>query len=386
MLQFACAALAALTAQGPGPALTERTTDEPATAIEDPTDAELLGVWSKLPADRRREVVDYLELDLSHAETFQLGLARWVVAGAGIDPGLLDDAPAAVWFDPVVHAPAQPIERTLLDPDSKRAEKVRRAMRASFPERASEVAYRYDFGSREVVRVASPDDPTRRFHCALAGLPADWDLVEAFVCRALDDGSQTTVHAAFAHLYTERDGAAHPGITLYDAWCSGTSIEMPDVDCLGILHTVANDWTSWTAPVPEPRQAPLYDRIGAWFGDARRQRGLREALARCYLEADPAHRDGYTAGNDTGFHALWDRHSSVPSALAEALPDADGWSAFLERTNAELADDRAFWRSGEVRRTTLAKDRDFVRRRLVAIMKDLELLPAARTEGSGGGR
>ena len=38
-------------------------------------------------------------------------------------------------------------------------------------------------------------------------------------------------------------------------------------------------------PVPAGRQAALYERIGALFSDARRHRGLRQALARSYQDA-----------------------------------------------------------------------------------------------------
>jgi hypothetical protein len=334
-------------------------------------DETLRAVWGALAADDRREVVEYLELDLSHAQTFQLALVRHVVGALGVEPGLLDAAPPPSWYDPAVHAPAQPIPRVLLAPDAPLLLAARRRMAASFPARPADPAFAYDFGTRTIVRVGERDDPTRRFEAALAGLPADHDLVTAAVLAAIDDGSQSAVLAAFGRLYTDRAGNVYPGITLYDAWASGASIEMPDVDTLGIVHTLADDWKRWKAPVPDRQHAALYGRIGEWFVPARHHRGLREALAATYLEGEPAYRDGYTSGNTVGFHVLWNRASSDPAVLQPLLPEAKDWAAFLEALNADLARDREAWAGGEVRRDTLRRDQAHVRARLVAVLVDL---------------
>lgn len=348
----------------------------------DPDDATLLATWEDLHADARREVVEYLELDLSHASTFQLQLARWVVRTSGIEPGLIDPAREPRWFDPQVHAPAQPIARRPLAADSRTVRRAREEMAAAWRERPFEPAFGYDWGARQIVRLDDPRDPTRRFRAALAGLPADADLVEAHVTAWLDDGEQQAVLDAFGHLYTDRTGKAYPGITLYHAWSSGTGIEMPDVDTLGIVHVLDDEWDRWVAPVPGSQHAALYARIGEHFVPARHHRGLREALASAYLVADPSYKDGYTAGNTVGFHALWNRRSSDPHALAADLPAARDWAAYLEGVNAELAEDEELWAGGLLRRDTLASDQAFVRHRLVAIMRDLDLLPEPTADPS----
>jgi len=345
--------------------------------VEDTDDAALLAIWEDLDAEARHDVVEYLALDLSHAETFQLTLARWVVRTRGVEPGLLEPARPPRWFDPEVHAPAQPIPRRLLDADARTVRRVRASMASAFVERAVEPAYAYDWGAGEVVRTGDPRDATHRFRAALAGLPEDFDLVEAFVTEWIDDGEKREVLDAFGHLYTDRNGNAYPGITLYEAWGSGADIEMPDVDTLGLIHTIEDEWDRWTAPVPERQHEALYSRIGDHFVPARHHRGLREAIASAYLVAEPAYKDGYTSGNTVGFHALLSRHASDPRAVGPELPAAADWEAYLEAWNAQLEDDNALWASGLLRRDTLAADQAFVRRRLVAIMHDLELLPPA---------
>lgn len=341
------------------------------SARDEHTDEELRLLWEGLSAEERRDVVEYADLDLSHAQTFQLALVRHVLGTLECDPLMLDAAPAPLWFDPTVHAPAQPIERRLLPADSQKLLAARRSMQAALPSRRVEPAFAYDWGTRAVVRTGERDDPTRRFEELLAGRSPDHDLCEALVLRAIDDGEQTTVLAAFAHLYTDRDGNAYPGITLYDAWSSGASIEMPDVDTLGLVHVIDDEWKRWKAPVPAKQQQSLYSHLGEYFVAARHHRGLREALASTYLTGEPTYRDGYTSGNTVGFHALWNRASSDPTALEPLLPEAKDWAAFLERINAEFERDREAWRGGEQRRETLIADARFVRSRLVAILDDL---------------
>jgi hypothetical protein len=341
------------------------------SAAADHTDEELRAVWQRLSPDERRDVVEYADLDLSHAETFQLALVRHVLGTLECDPLMLDPAPAPVWFDPELHAPAQPIPRRLLPTDSPKLLAARRSMENVLPERRASTAFAYDWPTRAVVRTGERDDPTRRFEELLAGRTPDHDLVFAIVLRAIDDGEQTQVLDAFARLYSDRDGNVYPGITLYDAWSSGASIEMPDVDTLGLVHVIDDEWKRWKAPVPAKQQEPLYSHLGTYFVDARHHRGLREALASAYLVGEPAYRDGYTSGNTVGFHALWNRASSDPAALLPLLPKAKEWAAFLERINAEFERDREAWRGGEQRRETLLADARFVRGRLVAILADL---------------
>src|SRR5262249_29966935 len=143
-----------------------------------------------------------------------------------------------------------------------------------------------------------------------------------------DDGSQQKTLAAFLHAYTDREGGVYPGVTLYDAWASGAEIEMPDVDCLGIVHSVLDDWKTWRAPVPATKHEALYDRIGKIFVDAHRHRSLRRALATVFLEGSPALRDGFvdSVGN---FHALWEDCGSTPAELAKRLPKPKDRTEFL---------------------------------------------------------
>jgi hypothetical protein len=244
------------------------------------TDAELLEAWSGLGHDDRTEIVEWLGAELRATRTLQLDLVRFLVDASDVDKGLWPRAEPPPMYDPVEHAPGQVISRRPLPLDGDVALRERARLLADVPERRLDPAWSYDWSSGQVVSLKEDRDPDRLFRNALRGFPPDLDYAEALLERALDDGSQRAVLAAFAHAYTDRNGRVYPGLTLYDAWASGELIEMPDVDTLGIVHDVLGDEKTWVAPVPPSQHDELYGKLGELFVEAHRHRGLRTALAR----------------------------------------------------------------------------------------------------------
>jgi hypothetical protein len=338
----------------------------------EPSDERLRQAWSCLLPAEQADAMAWLAADAPHLGTFQANLVAHALDLAGIDAGFFEEAGDTPYFSPETHAPRQPIPRRRLAPDDAEARRVMQRMLRGVPAPALMAAWRYDWGTGSVVRTADPEDPTRLFENALAGYPPDADLAQALVERALDDGSLRKVHAAFEHAYTDRDGRVYP-LTLYDAWASGTEMEMPDVDCLGVVHTIDDEWKRWVAPVPAARQDELYEVVGEHFARARRHRGLRTALAMTYLAGNPRLRDGYPAHLER-LHSLWDKHASMPEDLALALPDPEGWAEFLEAWSIEVDHSLELTRAGQVRRATLQADAGRVRALLVRILTELGAL------------
>src|SRR5262249_50281580 len=122
-----------------------------------------------------------------------------------------------------------------------------------------------DYAARGLVRLPRQKDTARVFENGLCGMAPDWDLAEALVELALDDGSLQKSFKAFAHAYTDRWGGVYPGVTLYDAQSSAlvyqVTVEMPDVDTLGLVHDLLGDWDTWRAPVPGEQHDALYARL-----------------------------------------------------------------------------------------------------------------------------
>jgi hypothetical protein len=224
-----------------------------------------------------------------------------------------------------------------------------------------------DYAARGLVRLPHQNDPRRVFENGLLGMAPDWDLAEALVELALDDGSLQKSFQAFGHAYTDRWGGVYPGVTLYDAHASHTQIEMPDVDCLGLAHDLLGDWQTWTSPVPAEQHTDFYAKIEELFRAVSRHRGLRTNLARTYLCGNAELRDNYMHNIDN-FHALWESVSSRPADLFPKLPNGEGWRDFLQGWDDTLVADQDLAFRGMRRHAALDRDAHRVRATLIRLL------------------
>ncbi|MCC6409088.1 MAG: hypothetical protein IT453_18150 [Planctomycetes bacterium] len=335
--------------------------------------------FETLSPDEQVGLVEALAIESANIGTFQMVLVRFVLGSEEIDPGLRPDAAPLEWYDPETHAPKQPIARRVLAPDDPRVATAENEILGALERREAVSGWAYDWGRREVVRLANERDPWRVFENALLGLPPYWDLAEALVEQRLDDGTYQKVLAAFGHAYTDRVGGVYTNITLYDAYASRASIEMPDVDTLGLVHEVLGDFETWKSIVPESQHEALFGRLGELYMPAFHFRGLRNAVARTFVCGSTELRDGYQQHLDN-FHALWESAGSDPAVLAAQLPDETKWSEFLVGLTERAPTDELFALRGLRRRVTLDQNGAEVRRYLYWL---LEQADAYRRLGAG---
>ena len=346
-----------------------------AVEVVEYSDKELVEAWAKLEAGGKLEAKEWFLAEVRGLRIFQNVLIEYGKRGLERDlyhwPGE-EEAPV---FDPVVHAPAQPIARVKVAVDSEKYRKEHERLVGWRPERRLQSAWRYDYARRTVVKVGDPLDAERIFLNGIRGFAPDLDLIEALCQMRLDDGRWVERHVAFGHLYALRTGACFPGITLYDAWSSGRKIEMPDVECLGILHTLRDDWKSFVAPVPGHRQAALYKQIEELYVPMHRARALQVALARAYLIASPALSDGY-AGTENFLHLTWEESSSDPRALKEALPASEEWEKWMREGQQRLRKEEGALAKALGRREHLRFGESQVRRAWVRVLQGMGTLEA----------
>jgi len=344
-----------------------------------PTDARLQAVWDGLSAAQRQEVSGWYQAEIQAARTYQAQLVSYILAQVEHDPRAWPKAtPEPPLYQASRHAPAQVIARRFVEhPSSRQKAWIRKVFRSRAQD-PHPLLWTYDYGRGTVVSHASGrssrPSPAHIFELALAGRVPDSDLAQAIVAGALDQGHQRTAHGAFSHAYSDREGKALREVDLYDAWGSGLEMEMPDVECLGIVHDVLDDWKTWVAPVPPTQHDELYGRIGEIFLDLRAERELGQALAATLFQADPPLAATYRPHRDR-MHALWAAVGCSPAALVKELPatHADLEEFWMERGKA-LDSDLALWEAGGVRRAALAADGETVRRTLVWVMRQLDLL------------
>jgi len=342
------------------------------------SDDELRRAWSALRPAEKDDLAAWLEAELDRLDTFQEQLLAHVRSLDPRDPGTFPEDRRLEFFDPAVHAPGQAISRRWLEADLPRAVKLRKRMLARVPERRPASAWRYDWGAREVRRTADFRSSEHAFESSLAGSLPELDFGEALLERLLDDGSQQKALGAFERPYTDRSGGAYPGITLYDAWSSGGEFEMPDVDVLGVVHEVTDEWKRWVAPVPSRQHEELYDRVNELFAEARRFSALRSALARAYFTGTSELRDGYTFHLDR-LHSLWDAHASMPAELASKLEGPGASPTFLEEWALKCEKDLALREAGRVRRARLDLEAARIRAVLARGLQEFGAFERARS-------
>ncbi|HVS18774.1 MAG TPA: hypothetical protein VMT18_09260 [Planctomycetota bacterium] len=358
-------------------------------APQGPDDARLRQAWGYLNEEEQDDVASWFRAEVEHLGTFQNTLLAAALALDPRDPGLFPEAPPIAWFDPEVHAPKQPIVRRVLDAGDARVASTRASFRAAAPAPDVPSAWRYDWGLRQVVRSGDFQSAQHVFDGALAGFAPRVDLAQALIECALDDGAQQGVMAAFGHAYTDRAGWVYPGLTLWDAWSSGTEFEMPDVDVLGLVATISGKKPRWKAPVPESQHDELYATVGEWFAEARAARALREACARTYFVGSAALPAAWTP-HVLRLHGLWEEHQSDAPALATELSKARDPADVLPKWAKRFDKDSKRNEKARTRLATLDWDRRQVRGLLVRILEEYGAMertskPKPKPEAPAGG-
>jgi hypothetical protein len=329
------------------------------------SEAELRALWGELDAGQRGAAVAALRRLSAALDTQQM---RWLKAINGATTGSPPAAEDPPIYDPKVHAPKQVIPRTRLASTDARVKSLRATLRPPSELPAPSLAYDYDWARATVVRVGDPDEPEAVFENALLGVPPEADLARARVLARLDRAEERKLQAAFAHAYTDRDGNAYP-LTLFDLWASGQTIEMPDVDALGIVHEVLDDWKHWTAPIPPAQHEPLYKRLGELFKTCKRSRELRLSLADLFLAPGAAPRPGYETLT-LNFQALWAGFDSDPVKLAKDLPSGENWEAYLTSLTDHCLQDYKYYSFGRRRAAQLRRDGEQLGKALSAALAE----------------
>lgn len=342
------------------------------------SDARALRAFTALPDKEQRDLLEWFSVECEKLRTFQGTLIRYVLDGAERPASEWPELQPLRWYLPEVETPAHPIPRVPLAADSPEVTAVRNKILHAPGSRRLDSGWLVDYAARGLVRLPHEDDPVRVFENALLGMEPGWDLAEALVELALDDGSMQAGFAAFGHAYTDRWGGIYPGVTLYDAHASLTQIEMPDVDSLGLVHELTGDWETWNAPVSADQHEPLYARIGELFKPLLRHRGLRTNLARSYLCGNAELRDSY-ANNLDNFHALWESVNSDPAALRALLPADAAWREFLQAWDEQLGATPELFAGGTKRHAALDRESHAVRATLLRVLDEYGALEKIET-------
>ena len=330
----------------------------------------LFAAWKALGETERSDTVEWFTAEADNRRDARTALEQSVLrryAGRRFDWPEAGATPPL--YDPTVHTPGLVIERTFVPADSPTHRRTYEDLVGERNDRAIRPAFRYDWGRGTVVKLGAWDDPERVAHNAAHGFGPYADLVEAIVEMEVDGGALRAEAAAFGHAYADRAGNAFSTITIYDAWSSGDEIEMPDVECLGILHDVEDDWRSFVSPVPDSQHRRLYDRIGGHYKRLHAYRTLRTAIARAFLDAEPELPKGYETGV-MRLHGFWMIQESDPRKMGEDLPTVEGYTDWFVERGAQADETREIVEGARTRMANLKESRAWARQTFERILEE----------------
>jgi len=342
----------------------------PAVDGQPGSDRELRDAWERLSAEERAETAEWFRAECEALETLQAKHVRFALALSSEEPGLWSTPTEAPFYDPEVHAPGLVIARKRLAPTSKKARAAREKFLPVPRANALRSGFGYDWASGKPLRLAEEPDPTVVFENALLGAAPASAPARTIPRHLLDDAAARAGFAAFGHAYTNRKGQVYAGITLYDAWRSGKPMEMPDVDNLGLVHELQDEWERWVSPVAARDQESLYEEVATLYAPLPRYRELRETLADLFLAADPA-PVGTHAPAHTALHAVWIEAELDPDRLAVSLPPAAEVDEWLRARMRARTTEPELWRQAEERQARLRKDALVLRRVLTGILRQM---------------
>jgi len=249
-----------------------------------PDEAAALADFDHLPVLRQAMVVHRVEQRLAQTNdplVRRIGCMR-------VDDAALRDAEPVVHFDPTEWARGAAPAREVVPVADARHRSVVEAMPpvAVLPDLARRIVYDWRRGT--LVKSAAPPTWRERFANLVHGYPPNADVAYALVLAALDrDPAQRQLADYFEHTYADRDGRVYEGVTLYQAWYAGATIEMPDVDAIAFAVRVLGD-ASYSSPIPaDARRDRLYARIHDRALEHRKYRTMLQAAAAAFVCATP---------------------------------------------------------------------------------------------------
>ncbi len=289
-----------------------------ALAQEQPTTASLLSRFDALPQPAQQAALDAALLRVASIDDPTLQRIAAYSDASETFPQLRE----RVHHEPREFAPVAPA-RQVIERDDARTKKVR----TEFPhvrllrDLAPSVAY--DWLQGEAALTPIPLTARDRFKNLCAGYPPTADRAVAKLLAVLDrDADQREIANWSEHAYADRDGRVFEGITLYEAWYSGRTVEVPDVDAIAFARRIL-ETDSFVSPIPDgKRRDRLYEQIRATLKKHREYRTLCESAAAAFVAAEPQLDPTYQPLVDR-MQLLWSEHGHDPTSFAKQLTESD---------------------------------------------------------------
>ena len=227
----------------------------------------------------------------------------------------------------------------------------------------------YDWGRARVVRRGSPLSPEESIANLLAGYPPGADEALAGILAILDrNPDQRPIAAYVEHLYADLSARVYQGITIYEAWYSQQTMDVPDVDAIPFARQILRT-NAYRSPIPKgPRRTQLYQQISQAAFEHRLYRTLREVAAAAFLSAEPR-MDPVYGQLASRFHYLYATLDFEPQKLAEHMAQVGDRETLLEQADQVVETNPKAWEAREAMKQNLVNMREKLHRMVVRILE-----------------
>jgi hypothetical protein len=284
-------------------------------------------------------------------------------------------APAPEFYDPNVYARGLVHRIVAAGGDADSAEK-RELYRPWENQSFYFGTVRYDFGRNRGLDgggALTAEESLRNF---LYGYPPGADRLVAWVAARFDfDASIDPLALHFDHVYCDLNGKAYPEITLYDAWSSGNSLDMPDVDVIAFARTLLKD-DSWVSPIPSHVAQPLYDKVREGFLKLFKYRVWIESAANVFVNPEAPIR-GTHEGLRSRLLYMYGLDGGDLEKAAARIGGFDSRGEFLSKIDTLIQDDPGADRKVAEFTSKRASARWEVARAAYAVLRENHLLAGA---------
>ncbi len=256
-------------------------------APRDPTPDELEAGWTaflEAPAETQRAVVKEIAARVETTDDADLKRLLALRDRAARELALKPARPRP-FHDPATYGVR--VRREAVDPASADAAEKRELFKPweNAPPLAARVTF--DLARDEAIDSGTPLSPAAQLENVLNGYAPGADLLVAWLEKRFDfDAKLNPRLVHFDHLYCDLNGRSYPEVTIYDAFASGSSMDMPDVDVIAYARVVLKD-DSFVSPIPpDARRQKLYEQVGDGFLACFRYRVWIEAAANLFVRPE----------------------------------------------------------------------------------------------------
>ncbi len=359
----------------------------PAEGETDPEDAAAAAAAAFAACDAPAQAAILAEIDARLAASPEAGLKKLLALRDRAKKELrVESWPGPQFFAHSEFAPTQ-VPRAFVADDSDLAKQQLAEIHPENGDAQFCRRVRYDYSRNTGVDHGKDPPADGRMLDLLAGYVPGNDVLTAWIEARLDwDDAQDKRADYFDHAYCDREGHAFAAITIFDAYASQMTIEMPDVDAIAYARRILRD-NSFNSPIPaDNRRTKLYKQTTEGFLAFFKHRTMVEEFAWLYVNPDSILRKDHEGMRNRALLAITQDGEDFTKIVKrlKASKDRDG---FVKAIDKLVEKDEKPWQAVEAFKAARLATRTAVCDAAWAVLDahGLSTPPAGADSGKKGG-